>query len=41
MNTSAADLERMRAKAREVAFELSPERIAALIGNAISSCAGA
>ncbi len=41
MNTSAADLEKMRANARNVAFELSPERLAALVGIAISSCAGA
>jgi glycosyltransferase involved in cell wall biosynthesis len=41
MNTPAADLERMRANARAVACELSPQRVAAVIGNAISSCAGA
>jgi len=41
MNTSVADLERMRANARAVAFELSPERVAALVGIAIISCAGA
>jgi glycosyltransferase involved in cell wall biosynthesis len=40
MNTSGPELAKMRAQAREAASELTPERVADLIGAAIDSCTG-
>lgn len=40
MNTSAAELEAMRVYGRKLASELSPERVADLIGNAVNGCVG-
>jgi glycosyltransferase involved in cell wall biosynthesis len=40
MNTGGPELELMRVHARDLASQLSPERVAALIGVAVSSCMG-
>jgi glycosyltransferase involved in cell wall biosynthesis len=40
MNTSTAELDVMRARGRLLASELSPERVADLIGLAVNSCVG-
>jgi glycosyltransferase involved in cell wall biosynthesis len=40
MNTPDAELDAMRLHARALALELNPERVASLIGMAVSSCTG-
>jgi glycosyltransferase involved in cell wall biosynthesis len=40
MNTAGPELELMRAHAREVASQLNPDRVAALIGAAVHFCTG-